>query len=96
MMPLIYISLFCAGLFIVANANGMLLVPAVNLISRYIPEWARKPLFECLPCMASFWTVVFATICGTITWWLPVQICIVCGMNSIISAILKPMFDEEE
>lgn len=43
----------------------------------------QKPLYDCLPCMASFWTCV-------ILWKIDIKsILIVCGMNAIIASILQ-------
>jgi len=49
-----------------------------NIKSRYI----QKPLWDCLPCMASVWTVI-------LMWKIDVgMILIVCGINVIINKFL--------
>lgn len=48
------------------------------LRSRYI----QKPLWDCLPCMASVWTII-------LMWKIDVRmILLVCGMNVIINKFL--------
>lgn len=96
MIAPIYISLFCTGLFIAMNGKDMLLVPAANFLSSQLPEWLCKPLFECMVCMASFWTVAYWIVFMRYDWHLIlVYIPIVAGINGIISAVIKPLFDEE-
>ena len=42
-----------------------------------------KPLYDCLPCMASFWTCV-------ILWKIDIKaMLIVCGMNAIVASVLQ-------
>ena len=46
-------------------------------------EWITKPLYDCLPCMASFWTCI-------ILWKIDIKsMLIVCGMNAIIASLLQ-------
>ena len=48
-----------------------------------ILNWIVKPLYDCLPCMASFWTCI-------ILWKIDIKsMLIVCGMNAIIASILQ-------
>lgn len=48
-----------------------------------IMEWTIKPLYDCLPCMASVWTCL-------ILWQIDIKaILIVCGINAIIASILQ-------
>jgi len=95
MSELIYISLFCTGLFVAMNAKGMLLVPVANFLSTYLPEWICKPIFECLVCMSSVWTVVFWTVFVQKDYWhiIPAMF-IVAGLNTIIYALINVLFDE--
>lgn len=48
-----------------------------------IMTWISKPLYDCLPCMASFWTIVLMQKFDL------KSILIVCGMNAIISSVLQ-------
>ena len=46
-------------------------------------NWIQKPLYDCLPCMASFWTCI-------ILWKIDIKsMLIVCGMNAIIASLLQ-------
>lgn len=55
-----------------------------------LPEWLKKPLYLCEICMSSiwgiiFWVVEYQNISLDIIWF----ILTVCGINSIISAVLS-------
>lgn len=53
------------------------------IIIQLITEFITKPLYDCLPCMASFWTCV-------ILWKIDIKsMLIVCGMNAIIASLLQ-------
>lgn len=91
------ISLFCTGLFVAMNGRDMILVPVANWLSHYLPEIVRKPLFECLICMASVWTLVYWLVFVRDFWAeLPLTLFMVAGINAIISVAIKPLFDGEE
>lgn len=97
MISPIYISLYCTGLFIVMNGENMLLVPVANFLTSKLPQWICKPLYECIVCMASFWSISYWFLFVREDWHLLIPFMfIVAGINGIISAILKPLFDEEE
>jgi hypothetical protein len=59
-------------------------------------EWMAKPLFACLPCMASFWTLALAPIFDVGIADIPITMLTVCGINTIFSALLKHMKYEEQ
>lgn len=46
-------------------------------------NWIVKPLYDCLPCMASVWTIVLTQSVNI------KDILIVCGMNAIIASVLQ-------
>jgi hypothetical protein len=53
-----------------------------------------KPLFGCLVCMSSFWTLLYWLIFGGFN---PViMILLVCGINTIINAVIAPIIPDEE
>ena len=82
MLQLIEISLICVGIH-VCFLEGMIFERL--RIERYInvQYFIVKPLYDCLPCMASFWTCV-------LLWKIDIKsILIVCGMNAIIASILQ-------
>lgn len=91
------VSLFCTGLHIIMNFDEMLLVPVANFLSTHLAEWICKPLFECLPCMASVWSVVLWLVWkGSLSFTVLFVMFVVCGMNGIVSSIIKNLFDGEE
>lgn len=56
-------------------------------VSRYI----QKPLWDCLPCMASIWVII-------LTWGIDVLLILaVCGLNALIDSVFishEPVADE--
>lgn len=85
MLQLIEISLICVGIH-VCFLEGMIFERL--RIDRYLEgivnfQWIIKPLYDCLPCMASFWTCI-------ILWKIDIKaMLIVCGMNAIIASVLQ-------
>lgn len=84
------VSLICAGLHVASwegNVFGGVRAFLATWLDRAVgKKWSRyiqKPLWDCLPCMASVWTILF-------TWSIdPWLILAVCGLNSIIERIIK-------
>lgn len=74
-------------LFADGNAlSGMRVWFANQLDSTVGRRWSRiiqKPLWDCLPCMASFWTIVL-----TLSFNVPLMLA-VCGLNTIIERWLS-------
>lgn len=94
MTGIIYISLIILGIY-VCFRQGMILgwvrIAVANKLDRWAGiKWSRyvqKPLWDCLPCMASVWTIV-------LTWQVNMwQILAVCGLNFLIS---KAFLDEAD
>lgn len=58
---LITASLLCVSINNLLTGDGMALQWLGDMLDAIIePEWIKKPLFQCLPCMASVWgTIVF-------------------------------------
>lgn len=55
-----------------------------------IKEYLRKPLFDCLPCMASIWGLIFFLCFFHFDAMLLIHFClIVCGINTIISTLIR-------
>ncbi len=57
--------------------------------------WVQKPLFGCLMCMSSFWTIALTI------WDTPYNVVfrlifLVCGINTIINSIIKNLRYYEE
>jgi hypothetical protein len=59
-------------------------------------EWLSKPLFDCFVCMASFWTLVLSPVFDVKIIDIPITMLMVCGINTIFSALLKYMRYEEQ
>lgn len=49
-------SLFCVGLYN-ATQEGFILAP---IRKAKLPEWVARPLYDCIYCMASIWSIPFA------------------------------------
>ena len=77
------ISLICTGVF-VSFLEGNILFQFGNKIQDKINNhFILKPLFTCLPCMASVWSIII-----TMTINIPLILC-VCGLNAIIDSIIS-------
>lgn len=83
-------SLFCVGLHAVTG-EGMLLEFAVRPFAK-APHWIRKPIYQCAPCMSSFWgTLYFVGYAltvpefhiGLISMWILFVFC-VAGLNAVL------------
>jgi len=83
MLQLIEISLICVGIH-VCFLDGM--VFECLRIEKYLHsklQWFVKPLYDCLPCMASVWTCI-------ILWKIDIKaMLIVCGINAILAGVLQ-------
>lgn len=96
MLQLIEISLICTGIH-VSFMEGMIFskirLDLILDIFRHtyndyskidkIVEIITKPLYDCLPCMASVWTILIMREIDI------KSIVIVCGMNAIIASVLQ-------
>ena len=103
------VSLACTAIHVAVTWDGM----ALKFIKRgywwvwnYIDPCKRtgpisvfiaKPLFDCLICMASFWTVFF-WLCyiKPITFELLFAVLITCGINVVIRCIINQMTERNE
>lgn len=66
------------------------LVPGIVLL------FLRKPLFGCMICMSSVWTLMIWLVLGfKINWMLPVVMLAVCGINTCIVSIIKDIIPDE-
>lgn len=91
------VSLACLSIHTVITRPGMVLYFAYPHLNSRLPEWLKKPLFDCLICMSSFWTIFFYFILHPVLKSpitdLGVCICVVAGINIIICAILENISD---
>lgn len=76
----------------VACWQGMILFGARNKAAKFLftagHSWLEKPLYDCLPCMASVWGLLF--------WWFdglnynPIQVVLcVSGINCLIQCVVN-------
>jgi len=49
-----------------------------------LSEWLQKPLFGCLVCMASLWTLVLSPVFSVKLWDIPIMALTVCGINYVL------------
>jgi hypothetical protein len=77
---IVVISLSIFGLHYAMNGDGMILNIVPDLLF-WLPEFIRKPLFECVVCMASFWSLVFWFF---LDFNLIITILAVAGLNSLL------------
>lgn len=92
----IYISLQILALHILFRQGNLLFSlrrATANVLDRYTgltaSRYIQKPLWDCLPCMASVWTI-------TLTFSLDIPLILaVCGCNTLLE-LLIPAEDEIE
>lgn len=86
----VILSLMITGIFI-AMSPGNLFYPVrvfvANTLDRIVgkknSKYVQKPLFSCLPCMASAWGIL-------LSWSFDIRLLLaVCGLNVIISRIVE-------
>jgi hypothetical protein len=97
----IIFSLMQTGIFI-ATQPGMLLGKPIGMFDQWLSmklrqpvyEIVRKPLYACLQCMASFWTIVFYCIAQPheFIYLIPLIFCI-CGLNTLMRGIINPLIE---
>lgn len=69
--------------------RGMLLGWLGDILDRWLPEFVAKPLYACLPCMASTWgTLIWFLMAGSVELAWPVFCLALCGILKILSVNL--------
>jgi len=100
---IIIISLICTGIYISTQDNfvlGNIRAKTQNMIDRLFgvekSELICKPLFNCLICESSFWSILLGltVLFPELTFFqrlaqLPFLILCVAGLNTIITALIK-------
>lgn len=78
------------ALFQQGNLLGSVRIKAANYLDRIFGKrhsrYIQKPLWDCLPCMASLWTIILTLGIN------PFLMMTVCGINVLINKII----DDEE
>ncbi len=62
----------------------------VEVLDKHLPELIKKPLYECLPCMASLWTLLLYPLIDSVR--TPIDLLsffIVCGINTLIDSFIN-------
>jgi hypothetical protein len=85
----IILSLQITAVYIVFQ-QGMLLgdvkIKAANYFDKYLgptkSRYVQKPIWDCLMCMASVWTIIL-----TLSFNIPLML-LVCGINTLIDKII--------
>jgi hypothetical protein len=84
--------MICLAISVCINWDGMVLNWTKQYLER-LPVLIRKPLFECLICMSSLWSIGYFIFKGYPIIQLPETIFIVCGINTIISIFVEKFTD---
>ena len=91
---IIIISLICTALHVCAW-EGMLLHRPAEWIGGLLDKWhlskLRKPLWECLICMGGIYTLILDPILFGLSWWVPVDMLCVIGLNTLVTAAICHM-----
>ena len=73
---------------------GMLLNFMEPVLSHRLPLWLKKPLYECMICMASVWTTVFWLVAHRpVTPVLLFAVLVVAGVNTLVCVVLERLSD---
>ena len=98
----IYFLLFCLGTSLCITAihvacwKGNVLFKARNTVGKFLYHsdlmWLEKPLYDCLPCMASFWGMLFWIADGMHHQPILVVLC-VSGINCLIETVVHETAD---
>jgi hypothetical protein len=80
------VSLACTLIHIAFTWPDMILYDfEKTVLHHHLPEWFRKPLYECMICMCSLWTIFFWTLyLKPITVELLFAMMITGGINAVI------------
>lgn len=90
-------SFFCCGLFVAFNGPNMILKPVAQWLDFNCIEILKKPLYECLMCMSSIWTVFLWTLfVQKFSFNIIIAIVVVCGMNSVLAYRIKKLLASYE
>lgn len=76
--------------------EGMILFPVARILN-YLPLVMRKPLFECMICMSSVWTVLMLYCFNMPIMRLQtiVVMLTVCGINVILDSVIGYLRDKQ-
>jgi len=88
-------SLACTAIHVSVTWEGMVLNWTVPHLD-YFFRWLRKPIYECLICMSSFWTVFFwCCYIKPIGFEMLFAVLVTCGFNVIIRCIINATTEDD-
>lgn len=98
MLEKIVITSLCITLIHVSMMEGMVLFKLRQRMDPFFPYWIQKPLYECLPCMCSYWgTILYFWFTGEYNLQgFIVFVLAVGGVNTIISVFINRNIVEKE
>ena len=92
----LYVSLIITGFYIACQSGYVLEYPKgwiQTLLDKVFGKYSKyiqKPLFGCMLCMSSVWTISLSLVFGWFTLFeLPFAILIVCAINALILSVIK-------
>lgn len=87
----IIIALACNGLFMAFHTEGLVLYPIRCYLLPRLPLWLCKPMFECVTCMASIYTVLYCLMVAPmlIGWQMLWLVPVVAVVNNLICKALS-------
>ena len=91
------ISAMITGVYIATNWPGMIFYTPARYLEQRLPAHWIKPIFLCMICMSSVWTVVYRLCMHVpIDWSIIVQIPMVAAINIFISQRLASYTRERD
>lgn len=70
--------------------EGMILAPFRRILDGGLPQWLRKPLYECIICMSGIYVLAFWGLDGFVVGYdTAVTIAMVGGINIILSPFVE-------
>lgn len=89
---LIISSLFCLGVHNATKQGGLL--SFIRTIAYFLPTPLRKPLYDCIPCMASLWggtSIIIQLYYPNDIALVIIYIGAISGINTIITTVLEQL-----
>ena len=89
-LALVLNSFFCVGVHILFTFENMPFKPIGDWFTLMAQEryWITKPLYNCLPCMASVYGCLFFSLMFGFTWVVLPYCIALCGFNYYASKLL--------
>lgn len=85
-----------------AMQEGMVLFwlrRVIDIITYLLPAWVylriRKPLYDCLTCMAGVWGMIFTAEYFEWSWQYLQLLFLIGGINYLLDCLIKSVFNDE-